>query len=118
MELQIVEKFVKYDQDKPRMDLVPPLSTVAMAKVLAFGAKKYSPNNWRKCESRTKYMAACLRHIFTWLSGETTDPESGLPHLAHALCCLHFVLEMELEGLGKDDRVNVVETKTALPKEG
>jgi hypothetical protein len=32
-----------------------------------------------------------MRHLLAFWSGEETDPESGLPHLAHALCGLMFL---------------------------
>ena len=32
-----------------------------------------------------------------FLDGEKLDPETGLSHMAHALCCLLFKLEIELE---------------------
>lgn len=88
----------KFDADKPMMRLLPPKATIVVAKVLTFGAKKYAPGNWRKLESATeRYTDALLRHIFAWLDGERNDPESGEHHLAHAACCLLFILEMEEE---------------------
>ena len=35
---------------------------------------------------------ACHRHLQAWWSGERLDKESGLPHLAHAVCCLLFLM--------------------------
>jgi hypothetical protein len=35
---------------------------------------------------------ACLqRHLAAWQRGEECDPESGLPHLAHAMCNLRML---------------------------
>jgi hypothetical protein len=71
-----------------------------MVRVLEFGAKKYneqgghSRNTWNWAKGRglgiPRVLAACLRHIFARMRGEINDPESGLPHLGHALCCLLF----------------------------
>lgn len=59
-------------------------------------------DNWRKVpELRRRYYAAAMRHLVAWWGGERLDPESGLHHLAHALCCVAFVLETELEGENK-----------------
>jgi hypothetical protein len=69
-----------------------------MAEVLTFGAAKYSPDNWRKVEDAIeRYTAAALRHINARRSGEYLDPESQKPHMAHAMCCIGYVLELEQE---------------------
>lgn len=66
-----------------------------VALVRMFGAKKYSRSNWKKGFFITRSCAAALRHIFSFLRGETNDPESGLSHLAHAVCCLeHAIFDM------------------------
>jgi hypothetical protein len=41
-------------------------------------------------------MAALLRHINAWRRGEKCDDESGLHHLAHALCNVAFLLELDI----------------------
>lgn len=64
--------------------------------VLMHGAKKYEDENWRRVpDGRRRYYEAALRHIVAWWEGEKNDPESGLPHLAHAVCCLIFIMEIE-----------------------
>ena len=86
---------MKFDSDKPRYDLLPLKSLEDYVKVLTHGAKKYEDWNWKIVvkEKPRKYYAAALRHIFAWARGEELDEESGLPHLAHAMCCLAFLLE-------------------------
>lgn len=82
----------KHDAGKPRWDLLPwgPLEDVA--KVLEFGARKYAPNNWQKVEGGGwRYLRAGLGHLAARARGERLDPESGLPHLAHAVCCCLFL---------------------------
>ena len=89
---------VKYDGEKPKMHLLPPKAINEVAKVLTFGAQKYDEENWRKLEDlQSRYSSGALRHIFAHLDSENLDPESGLSHLAHAICCLLFKLEIELE---------------------
>lgn len=86
----------KDDSGKIRMDLLPPRAIEAVAAVLTFGAAKYGPDNWRMVEGRRwRYHAAALRHIFAWAQGERCDPETHLHHLAHAACCLLFIVEEE-----------------------
>lgn len=93
-----VSEGVKHDIEKDRWDLLPTKAVRAVVKVLGFGAKKYGAFNWVKVpEARSRYYAASMRHLVAWWEGERDDPESGLPHLAHALCCIAFLLEVELE---------------------
>lgn len=84
---------VKYDQDKDRWDLVPWTEFKQVVKVLTHGATKYAPENWQKVENpRNRYFAAAQRHFTAWREGEIIDPDSGLPHLACAICCLLFLM--------------------------
>lgn len=47
---------------------------------------------------------AALRHLLAFIDGETLDPETGLPHLAHVRCCAAFLLTYAAQNLGHDDR--------------
>lgn len=87
--------FVKTDQEKPRMDLLPVLAIERVAEVLTFGAKKYAPDNWRRVDDLKRYYAAALRHIFASMRGEKNDPETGKSHMTHAACCILFIVELE-----------------------
>ena len=95
---------LKFDQDKLPLHL---LSTEAMnqtAAVLQFGAQKYSEHNWRNGFTWSRPLAAAMRHITAFNDGEDRDPESGLSHLAHAACCIMFLLEFEKTHPELDDR--------------
>lgn len=94
IKIEVVKEFMKFDGDKTRYDLVPPSAVKGMAEVLTFGARKYKPNNWQQCEEPERYLAAMLRHIEAWRSGETTDPDSGMHHLAHAMTNMAFMLDL------------------------
>lgn len=86
----------KYDAKKPMWDLLPTKAVSAIVDVLTFGAEKYAPDNWRQVPNgKRRYLAAAYRHIVAWHQGEKNDPESGLPHLAHAACCLLFLQELD-----------------------
>ena len=89
--------FKKYDQGKPRFDYLTPFTKEfgEVNKVLDYGAvvKKYGKDNWRlgsNEDSISRNKNAALRHLFASLGGEPIDSESGLPHLAHALCDILF----------------------------
>lgn len=100
-----MSSFTKHDQGKLRFGLIPPKVLEAFADVLTLGAKKYSASNWVKAPEWSRYVDAFERHFNAWKSGETSDPETGKPHLAHAMCCLAFLMELERLQLGKDDRI-------------
>lgn len=106
---------VKHDGDKPRMDLLPTVPLVEIAKVLTFGAKKYAAHNWRGGIEYSRLIGSAYRHLSAFNDGEDLDPESGLPHLAHLGCCVVFLLEQYKRGTGKDDRYQV---KDNTPWEG
>ena len=82
---------VKFDQDKPRMDLLDAEALEGLAKVLTFGANKYAAHNWRGGLEYSRLIGALLRHVFAIQRGELLDPESGLPHIDHAGCCWMFL---------------------------
>lgn len=89
---------------KPRLELLPTSGLEQIAQVLTFGAAKYGDNNWCRGSRWGRYFAALLRHLFAWWRGEEHDPETGMSHLAHAGCCLLFLLEYQHRGWGTDDR--------------
>lgn len=106
----LMEEGKKYDGGKPRMDLLPPNAIIEVAKVLAFGAEKYAPENWRKLEDlQNRYTGASLRHVFAHMDKERLDKETHLSHLAHAICCLLFKLEIELEETREEERLRRLE---------
>lgn len=94
----------KYDDGKPMMSLLDPLALTEIAKVLTFGCEKYQPHNWRKGFAWSRLLDAALRHIFAFVSGEDKDPETGYSHIAHACCCLIFLLNHEQTKKELDDR--------------
>ena len=82
----------KHDNNKPRFSLLP-MQIWQVIDVLEFGAKKYGIDNWQNVDNaKERYFNACHRHLQAWWSGERLDSESGLPHLAHAVCCLLFLM--------------------------
>ena len=87
----------KFDGNKLEYGLLPPLALKATVDVLTFGAQKYERGNWKIVpDSKRRYFDALQRHLWAWKQGEQIDPESGLHHLAHAMCCLMFLYEREV----------------------
>ncbi len=96
--------FKKFDQEKPQVAYLPFDQLEEVAKVLDYGAQKYGRDNWHKSPSIMKYLSASLRHIFAWRKGENTDKETGLSHLAHAICSLLFLMWLIENKKEIDDR--------------
>jgi hypothetical protein len=67
---------------KRRYDLIEPKFLEAVADVMTWGLTKYPEDNWKSLD--LNHMASILRHIEAHRNGQILDPESGLPHLAHA----------------------------------
>lgn len=86
----------KYDDGKLPLDLWSPDALFATAEVLAFGAYKYQPYNWAKGIKYSRVFSALLRHLWAFWRGEKLDKETKLHHLAHAMCCLMFLLHYEM----------------------
>lgn len=89
----------KLDNQKPRWSLLPQGTIQQVIGVLEFGAKKYDVNNWQFVpDAKIRYYNAAMRHIDAWWNGEKLDSESNIHHLAHAICCLLFILWFEVDG--------------------
>jgi len=87
----------KFDGGKLEYGLLPPLALEEVVKVLTFGAQKYDRDNWQKVpDSKRRYFDALQRHVWAWKRGEQFDTESGIHHLAHAMCCLMFLYEHDI----------------------
>ena len=86
----------KYDTGKLQYSLIPPIATRSLAQVLTFGAEKYAPNSWQRVpDGERRYTDALYRHLEQYRMGESTDAESGLSHLAHAITNIAFLLHFE-----------------------
>lgn len=95
---------VKNDAKKPRMSLIPQLSLLEIAKVMTYGAEKYAAWNWSEGTDYSVLVDAAQRHITAFNCGEDKDPESGLSHLGHAMCCLMMLYDVTQMYPERDDR--------------
>lgn len=86
------EQAKKFDEGKLRYDLLPPAALDEVVKVFMMGAEKYGDYNWTKGLKFSRCFAAIMRHLWQWWRGEDIDSESGLPHLAHAIATIMFLL--------------------------
>lgn len=94
-----LDQGLRYNSGKNRLDLIPCSLIDGVGRVLTFGAQKYAPDNWRKFNQQQvrECIGSAMRHIEQYRQGNWLDPESGLPHLAHAATNLGFILELHKE---------------------
>ena len=99
---------LKYDDNKIRLELIPPEFLWATGRGLTYGARKYSPGNWATGEGFewSRLYGGLLRHLTQWNGGEDIDSESGNHHLDHACCMLAFLVAHVARQKGVDDRIS------------
>jgi len=85
--------FKKQDGEKTQLELIEPEFIMGLGDVLTFGAMKYAPRNWQRAKPKDieRIKGAMLRHQMAYMSGELTDPETGLSHLYHITCNAMFL---------------------------
>jgi len=88
---------IKYDEGKLEYHLVPPECLAELVKVLMFGKKKYSEDNWKKGFDFTRLHNSVLRHMEAVRMAEARDPETHFSHYAHAMCGVMFLLWYALQ---------------------
>lgn len=81
----------RFNDGKPDFSLIPMVTLEDEARVWGYGKAKYAAWNWAKGMPWSVPFACAMRHMAAWQRGEECDPESGLPHLAHAMCNLRML---------------------------
>ena len=94
----------KFDQGKPPVTLIPSETILGTAAVFGFGAGKYGRHNFRDGLQHSRCLDAAMRHLLAINAGEDIDPESGMPHIYHALCSLVMYDWQRLNHPELDDR--------------
>jgi len=80
---------------KPRPDLIPARALLDVGRVLAW-AEGFGKGAGRwKASTPDDQIASAMRHLLARMAGETHDPESGLPHLAHVGARILFALALD-----------------------
>jgi hypothetical protein len=100
-----MEKAKHFDDEKLQLQWILSMEGLdEVAKVGAYGAKKYGQSNWRGGSEYMRYLGSCARHLSAFIRGVDLDPESGLHHLAHlAYNCLILLTWIKFKR-GCDDR--------------
>lgn len=94
----------RYNTGKADLSLIPFSTLEDEARVWMYGQEKYAAFNWMKGMDWSIPFACMMRHMSAWQSGEECDKESGLPHLAHAMCNLRMLTLYSKTYLEGDDR--------------
>lgn len=95
------ERGLKYDGGKVRFGLLPARALGWIARALEYGAAKYRLGNWVHLSSPddlARVREALRRHVLAATDPcepELYDPESHLPHMAHAAANVIFLLYHE-----------------------
>lgn len=84
----------RFNNGKLKWSLLHWPTVAGLVRVLMFGSKKYSANNWMKGLPVTEISESMIRHLIAYLDGEDNDPESGLPHVDHIQCNAMFLAFM------------------------
>jgi hypothetical protein len=112
MRKQATNTGIKHDTGKLPMGLIPVSAKRGLAAVLAHGAKKYAPHNWRKGMAWSRLIDSAYRHLDAFCEGKDVDDEpdsEGRPgsmqlHVDCLQACVAFLSTYQHEGLGIDDR--------------
>jgi len=94
----------RFNGGKPDLSLIPICTMEDEARVWMYGKAKYAAWNWAKGMPWSVPLACLMRHMAAWQRGEECDPESGLPHLAHAMCNLRMLTLYSKTYTEGDDR--------------
>lgn len=95
----------RFNEGKLRWDLVDFKALEPMVRGLMYGAKKYSPHQWKLGLDPQSIMASLFRHATAIMNGEIIDEESGVEHIGLLACNMmfwsHFHQKSEKEKLSK-----------------
>lgn len=97
----------KHDNGKPPISLIPGIALELAAEALAYGAVKYSADNYKLGLKYRRLLDAALRHLLKFSDGEDFDKESGIHHIGHAIATLSMLTYQMQNHSNLDDRFKV-----------
>lgn len=98
---------ITHDEGKTDWSLAPMDAFDAICRVLQQAStrkvKPYPRRNWEKGMEYSRVFACLMRHARDYARGLRTDPETGLPVMAHLAFRAIQLLTYEIRGIGTDD---------------
>lgn len=115
------EGALRYDKNKPQLELISPIAMEGLAGILTFGAKKYAAHNWRKGMNWSRAIGSLKRHLNEFEKGIDYDYDescegcqkkeclnhTGLLHIDQVLCNAMFLSEYARTHKELDDRFKI-----------
>lgn len=95
---------LRFDNDKPRYDLLPPEALMALAELYRVGSMKYNERNWERGMSWGTCFRALMSHSWKFWRGEHFDQETGAHHMIMAAWNAIAIYTYFVRGIGVDDR--------------
>jgi len=90
---------------KVNLGALPAAGRILGALAAAYGARKYTPYNWREKKVQyTIYLDAMERHLLALRDGEDRAEDSGISHLGHIIAGASILADAEACGCLIDDR--------------
>lgn len=103
---------MRFNEDKTRLELLPPLPLEDIADVLAAGAKKYADHNWMRGMDWSKVIGCAERHLSKLKRGLDFDAgETDCFHAAQVAINMIFLLQYYRTCPDLDDRVKMMTSK-------
>lgn len=108
----VKQEGLRYNKGKLDFTQLSPIAQACESLVFMYGAVKYKKNNWKNFKSdpevaKEEFLQCALRHIDAIRRGEEFDPESKMPHAAHAVWNLNRMIDISFYGHaahGKDGK--------------
>lgn len=83
----------------------PPIPYYEYSMAHLQGALKYGHFNWRDDPvTISTYIEAAKRHVDLFKAGQENASDTGIHHLAHAMCCFSIIIDAMAHGTMTDDR--------------
>lgn len=95
-----------------QLGALDPKALLVLAEVAGKGADKYEYHNFLRGFDWNLAFDAMQRHALLFWAGEDNDPESGMPHIAHAAWHALALLAFQIRRIGNDTRFDSSVTKT------
>ena len=70
-----------------------------------FPKKELKKKEKKKCDDTKRDKDALIRHVISYVIGDEKDEESGLSHLAHAVCNCLFLMWFDKQKENKENEL-------------